>query len=42
LYKAEDEDRNLMSEMLMKLRAVQGGDDPDLKRVPLENPEVRD
>jgi hypothetical protein len=40
LYKDEEEDRNLMAEMLMKLRAVQGGDDPDLKQVPLENPEM--
>jgi len=40
LYKDEEEGRNLMAEMLMKLRAVQGGDDPDLKQVPLENPEM--
>ena len=40
LYKAEDEDRNLMAEMLIKLRAAKVGDDPDLKQVPLENPEL--
>ena len=42
LYKSEEEDRNLMAEMLLKLREVQGGAEADSKVVPLEPAEQID
>jgi len=42
LYKSDEEDRNLMAEMLLKLREVKGGVDPDAKAIPLEQAEIED